>query len=163
MLSQTTISCYQWSSVLMYKYYSSRCHSFLFELCFASFFLNVSLLHLPLFQKYEICTCVPPKNYLDTKTAGWMERPSAVKICFQFFFEPGNEEAILTSISCFFLVVFSSSLSLQCALRESGCRIGYEPTKMNRDHFWRLISRDTNVEVSALSPCSWYDVMSRFS
>ena len=47
---------------------------------------------------------------------------------------------------------FLSSLSLQCVLRGSGCRIGYEPTKMSRDHFWRSISRDTNVEVSALSP-----------
>ena len=46
----------------------------------------------------------------------------------------------------------SLHLSFKCALRESGCRIGYEPTTMNRDHFWRLISRDTNVEVSALSP-----------
>ena len=44
----------------------------------------------------------------------------------------------------------SSSLYLKCALRKSGCRIGYEPTKMSRDHFWRSISRDTNVEVSAL-------------
>ena len=35
--------------------------------------------------------------------------------------------------------VFSSSLSLKCALRESGCRIGYEPTNMSRDHFWRSI------------------------
>ena len=47
---------------------------------------------------------------------------------------------------------FSSSLSLKRALRESGCRIGYEPTKTSRDHFWRSISMDTNVEVSALSP-----------
>ena len=47
---------------------------------------------------------------------------------------------------------FSSSLSLKCALRESGCRIDYEPTKMSRDPFWRSISRDTNVEISALSP-----------
>ena len=46
----------------------------------------------------------------------------------------------------------SSSLSLKCALRESGCRISYEPTKMIRDHFWWSMSRDTNVEVSALSP-----------
>ena len=46
----------------------------------------------------------------------------------------------------------SSSLSLKCAFRESGCRIGYEPTKMSRDHFWRSISRDINVEVSAFSP-----------
>ena len=46
----------------------------------------------------------------------------------------------------------SSSLSLKYALRESGCRIGYEPTKMSQDHFWRSISRDTNVEASALSP-----------
>ena len=43
-----------------------------------------------------------------------------------------------------------SSLSLKCATRESGCRIGYEPAKMIRDMFWRSISRDTNVEVSAL-------------
>ena len=43
----------------------------------------------------------------------------------------------------------SSSLSFKCALRESGCRIGYESTKASRDHFWRSISRDTNV-VSAL-------------
>ena len=50
------------------------------------------------------------------------------------------------------LAVFSSNLSLKCALRKGGCRIGYEPTKMNRDHIWRSISRDTNVEVSALSP-----------
>ena len=41
----------------------------------------------------------------------------------------------------------SSSLSFKCALRESGCRIGCEPTKMSRDHFWRSISSDTNVEV----------------
>ena len=46
----------------------------------------------------------------------------------------------------------SPSPSLKCALRESACRIGYEPTKMSRDHFWRSISRDTNVEVSAVSP-----------
>ena len=46
----------------------------------------------------------------------------------------------------------SSSLSPKCALRESGCRIGYDPTKMCRDHFWQSMSRDTNVEVSALSP-----------
>ena len=42
----------------------------------------------------------------------------------------------------------------KCALRESGCRIGYEPTRMSRDYFWWSISRDTNVEVSALSPAS---------
>ena len=52
-------------------------------------------------------------------------------------------------LSCAF---FSSSLSLKCALRESGCRIGCEPTTMSRDHFWRLTSRDTSVEVSASSP-----------
>ena len=45
----------------------------------------------------------------------------------------------------------SSSLSFKCALRESGYRIGYEPTKINRDHFKRSTSMDTNVEVSALS------------
>ena len=45
----------------------------------------------------------------------------------------------------------SSSLSPKSALRESGCRIDYEPTKMSPDHFWRSIYRDTNVEVSALS------------
>ena len=45
--------------------------------------------------------------------------------------------------------------SFKCALRESGCRIGYEPTKVNRDHFWPSISMDTNAEASALSPiCS---------
>ena len=48
----------------------------------------------------------------------------------------------------------SSSLSFNCALRESGCRIGYGPTRMSRDHFRRSIPRDTNVEVSALSPSS---------
>ena len=58
----------------------------------------------------------------------------------------------LPILELFLLVIHSSSLSLECALRESGCRIGYEPTKMIRDHFWRSISRDTNVEVSALSP-----------
>ena len=52
----------------------------------------------------------------------------------------------------YLLAFFSSSLSLKCALRESGCRIGYEPTKMSGDRFWWSISRDTNVEVSALSP-----------
>ena len=41
--------------------------------------------------------------------------------------------------------IFSPRLSLKCALRESGCRIGYEPTKMNRDHFWRSIPRDTSL------------------
>ena len=50
----------------------------------------------------------------------------------------------------------SSSLSLKCALMESGGRIGYEPTKMSRDPFWRSISRDTNVEASALFP--WFIV-----
>ena len=49
-------------------------------------------------------------------------------------------------------IILSSSLSLKCALRESSCRIGCEPKKMSRDHFWRSISRETNVEVSALSP-----------
>ena len=48
---------------------------------------------------------------------------------------------------------YSSSLSLKCALRECGCRIYYEPTKTSRDHFWRSISRDTNVEVSAFRKC----------
>ena len=47
---------------------------------------------------------------------------------------------------------FSSSLSFKCALRESGCRIGSEPKKMSRDHFWRSISGDTNVGVSAMYP-----------
>ena len=42
--------------------------------------------------------------------------------------------------------IHSSSLSLKFPLRESGCRIGYEPTEMSRDHFWRSISRDTDVE-----------------
>ena len=41
---------------------------------------------------------------------------------------------------------------MKFALSESGCRIGNELAKMSRDHFWRSISRDTNVEVSALSP-----------
>ena len=39
----------------------------------------------------------------------------------------------------------SSSLSLK------RLQIGYEPTKMSWDHFWGSISRDTNLEVSALS------------
>ena len=47
-------------------------------------------------------------------------------------------------------VLFSSSLSLKFALRESGCRIGYEAAKMTRYHFWWSISRDTNVDISAL-------------
>ena len=55
----------------------------------------------------------------------------------------------------FILIFFSSSLSLKCALRESGCRIGNESTKMSRDHFWRSISRDTSVDVSAFSPIFW--------
>ena len=46
----------------------------------------------------------------------------------------------------------SSSLFCKCALRESGCRIGYESTKMSRDVFRRSISRDTNVEASAFLP-----------
>ena len=45
----------------------------------------------------------------------------------------------------------SSSHSVKCALRESGGRIGCEATKTSRDHFWRSMSRDTNLEVSALS------------
>ena len=65
----------------------------------------------------------------------------------------------LTTDSLFLLLYFkiasesyhSSILSLVRALRESGRRIGYELKKMSRDHFWRSISRDTNVEVSALS------------
>ena len=51
-----------------------------------------------------------------------------------------------------FSIFFSSSLSLKRAVRESGCRIGYEPIKTSQDHFWWSISRDTNVEVSAFSP-----------
>ena len=59
----------------------------------------------------------------------------------------------------------SSSLSLKYALRESGCRIGYEPTKMSQDHFWRSMPRDTNVDVSALFLLSntpmviWFNVL----
>ena len=53
----------------------------------------------------------------------------------------------------------SSIRSFKCALRESGCRICIEPTKMSRDHFWRLISGDTNVEVSAWYPFSASDDM----
>ena len=45
---------------------------------------------------------------------------------------------------------FSSSPSLKCALREIDCRINYEPENESIS-FWRSISRDTNVEVSALS------------
>ena len=45
---------------------------------------------------------------------------------------------------------FSSSHSFTRALRERGCRIGYEAKTMSRDHFWLSMSRDTNVEVSAL-------------
>ena len=52
--------------------------------------------------------------------------------------------------------IFSSSPFLKFALRESGCRIGYELTKMSRDHFWRSISSDNNMEVSALSPIPSY-------
>ena len=93
---------------------------------------------------------------------------------------------VLNTYFFFVVSVFSSSLSFKCAVRESGCRIGYEQTKMSQDHFflvshvgerpwwpiqclnkeeserlrgerersifWRSISRDTNVEVSALSP-----------
>ena len=76
--------------------------------------------------------------------------------------QPGENERLKVSVSrlkkalnLFLLLlqafltkgVFSSSLSLKCALRQSGCRIGYEPTKMSRDHFRRSISRETNVEV----------------
>ena len=58
--------------------------------------------------------------------------------------QPGENERLKVSVSglkkalnLFLLLlqafltkgVFSSSLSLKCALRESGCRIGYEPTK----------------------------------
>ena len=39
------------------------------------------------------------------------------------------------------LFFFIESFPQMC-LRESGCTIGYEPTKMSRDHFWRSISRD---------------------
>ena len=46
----------------------------------------------------------------------------------------------------------SSDLSFNSALREGGCRIGYEPTKVSLDHFRRSVSMGTNVEVSALSP-----------
>ena len=46
------------------------------------------------------------------------------------------------------LIFFSLSLSFKCALRESSCRTGYEPTKMSQDHFWRSMFR-TNVEASA--------------
>ena len=56
-------------------------------------------------------------------------------------------------------IFFSSSLSLKCALRESCCRIGYEPTKMSQHHFWRSISRDANVGVSALSPTPIFKMM----
>ena len=47
----------------------------------------------------------------------------------------------------------SSSLrpSFKCTLRESGCRADEKPTIMSRGHFWQLITRDNNVEVSALS------------
>ena len=51
---------------------------------------------------------------------------------------------------CLFSQLSSLSHSLNYALRKSGCIIGYEPTKMSRDHFWRSISRNTNVEISAL-------------
>ena len=51
------------------------------------------------------------------------------------------------------LVYFISSLSLSfnCALRESGCRIGYEPTKNELRSLSAVDIQDTNVEVSALS------------
>ena len=38
----------------------------------------------------------------------------------------------------------------------SGCRIGHESTK---NHFWRSISRDTNMEFSALSPIIMLNVI----
>ena len=57
---------------------------------------------------------------------------------------------ILHGIKLHYVMAFcmpsSSSLSLKCALRESGCRIGYEPTRMSRGRFWRSISREINVK-----------------
>ena len=54
-------------------------------------------------------------------------------------------------------IFFIESFPRMC-FEGSGCRIGYEPTKMSRDHFWRSISRDSYMEVSALSPvdCMMY-------
>ena len=48
----------------------------------------------------------------------------------------------------------SSSLTFKCALRESGYKIVTSRRKTSRDHFRRLKSRDTNVEVSVLSQLS---------
>ena len=48
-------------------------------------------------------------------------------------------------------MIFHRVFPSNVLLTESGCKIGYEPTKMSRDHFWRSISSDTNMEVSALS------------
>ena len=50
-------------------------------------------------------------------------------------------------------ITSSLSLSLKCALRESGCRIGYDSKKMSRYHFWQSMSRDANVEVLHCPPC----------
>ena len=64
------------------------------------------------------------------------------------------ERESLLSVSGRTLIVVQSSpsLSLRHALREIGCIIDYEPTNTNRYPFWRSISRDTNMDISALSP-----------
>ena len=70
-------------------------------------------------------------------------------ILYQIYILHALHLFLTLSIFILFDIIHSSSLVLKCALRESGCRIGYELTKMNRDHFWRSTSNDTNLEVSA--------------
>ena len=49
--------------------------------------------------------------------------------------------------SCFFIESFP-----QMCFEGKWLQNRLRADKMSRDHFWRSISRDTNVEVSALSP-----------
>ena len=76
------------------------------------------------------CKTVKPasKELIAQELSGWV-------------FGEVNSEKCLRPI-----FLFIESFPQMC-FEGSSCRIGYEPTKISRDHFWRSISRDTNVEV----------------
>ena len=74
-------------------------------------------------------------------------RPILLKLSSVYF---GASPALFPNVLCY--IGSSSSLSFKCALRESGCRIGYEPTKNELRLLPAVDIQGTKIGVPALSP-----------
>ena len=115
-----------------------------------SYIMIVLIVIPPYYDPIKVITpLLAPYPQLNTLEITGGIREKSYLCSFHVCIYQGEKEMPQTSIG---LTIHSSSLSFKYALRENGCRIGYEPTRMSRYHFWRSISRDTNMEVSALAP-----------